>query len=503
MEEQAANTPQRILVVDDSRLMRVAARKILKDHFEVHEAEDGEVAWEKLQSEVHFDVIMSDLSMPNLDGLGLLDKIRASQDSRIKTTPVVIVTGAEDDTAAKEQALERGADDFITKPFDSVQLVARTKAQVRLVQTTRERDEKSAALEKQSSLDPLTELLNLRAFGEAGEQDLAYAKRHVTDLGIIRLEVLNFNKTFLRHGKAVAEKMIVDVARILKAHLRKEDSAARTGMAQFGLLLPASTLQGTRTLLERVGEEITALHYDFGDASFNAGISSLESLEMREWNALLADAEKYLSEAKQSGANAIAWNQQFTAAPSTTETMAADAPQESGFDFGSTLSLEEPSPTSTTEDSPSSLETIEEAGDSLNSLPAMDELPELDLPTLDTLDLAAETTESSPEAHDLAPMQDDSESADAPLPETGSTETHGNQPVPDFAPLTLAEDTTSGALSLEEALERISANEGASLEPQLNELVRRVLPLLTLWDEKNGATLSVCINTLRHKVGAE
>ena len=120
-----------ILVVDDSRLMRVAARKILKTDFEVLEAEDGEVAWEVLQSDSNIDLVMSDLSMPNLDGLGLVKKIRAAAEPHLRDIPVIIVTGAEDDDGSRESALSTGASDFITKPFDSVQLLARTQAQAR------------------------------------------------------------------------------------------------------------------------------------------------------------------------------------------------------------------------------------------------------------------------------------------------------------------------------------------------------------------------------------
>ena len=90
-----------VLVVDDSRLMRVAARKILKDAFETLDAGDGEIAWELLQSDPRITLVMSDLSMPNLDGLGLLERIRRSEQPHIRELPVIIVTGAEDDDDAE------------------------------------------------------------------------------------------------------------------------------------------------------------------------------------------------------------------------------------------------------------------------------------------------------------------------------------------------------------------------------------------------------------------
>ena len=68
---------QRILIVDDSKVIRVTARKILRDHFETVEAVDGENAWEILSSEEPFSLVVSDLTMPELDGYGLLERIRS------------------------------------------------------------------------------------------------------------------------------------------------------------------------------------------------------------------------------------------------------------------------------------------------------------------------------------------------------------------------------------------------------------------------------------------
>ena len=117
---------QRLLIVDDSKVIRVTARKILRDHFETVEAVDGENAWEILNSSAPFSVIVSDLTMPNLDGFGLLERIRKSQQPHIREIPVIVITGANDSEAVKQRASTAGATDFIGKPFDSVHLLART-----------------------------------------------------------------------------------------------------------------------------------------------------------------------------------------------------------------------------------------------------------------------------------------------------------------------------------------------------------------------------------------
>ena len=72
-------------------------------------------------------MVFSDLSMPKLDGFGLLERIRNSTETRIQNLPVIIITGAEDDEETKQLALSKGASDFISKPFESVQLRTRAK----------------------------------------------------------------------------------------------------------------------------------------------------------------------------------------------------------------------------------------------------------------------------------------------------------------------------------------------------------------------------------------
>jgi len=84
---------QRLLIVDDSKVIRVTARKILRNHFETVEAVDGENAWEILNSEPPFSIIVSDLTMPNLDGFGLMERIRSSHQPHIRDIPVIVISG--------------------------------------------------------------------------------------------------------------------------------------------------------------------------------------------------------------------------------------------------------------------------------------------------------------------------------------------------------------------------------------------------------------------------
>src|SRR3970040_943730 len=104
----------RVLLVDDSKVMRKAALKMLSDEFDVVTAEDGVDGWRQLESDTSIQVVFTDLSMPKLDGYGLLRKIRTAEDTGVNAMPVLIVTGAENDDAAREKALDHGGNEFLT-----------------------------------------------------------------------------------------------------------------------------------------------------------------------------------------------------------------------------------------------------------------------------------------------------------------------------------------------------------------------------------------------------
>jgi CheY-like chemotaxis protein len=118
-----------VLIVDDSRLMRVAIKKILKDEFELIEAVDGEDAWSRLMEDPAIACIFSDLSMPNLDGYGLLARVRGSDDAHVRALPFIVITGKEGDLGGLlEEVRGHGATDLVGKPFKSDEIIARTRS---------------------------------------------------------------------------------------------------------------------------------------------------------------------------------------------------------------------------------------------------------------------------------------------------------------------------------------------------------------------------------------
>ena len=309
-----------ILVVDDSRLMRVAARKILTTGFEIVEAADGEIAWNTLQNDNRIVLVMSDLSMPNLGGLELLEKIRTADEPRLSELPVIIITGAEDDDGSKKTALAAGASDFITKPFDSVQLLARTQSQLNQ-QRTREDLKKTElakqTLEEHNRFDSLTGLSNAQAFSDRLGEDVSYAKRHRTELALIQIRIDKYKVLFLRKGKQVAEEILNKLAEQLSRSRRQEDTVARLSLDTFAILLPSANSIGARKIAEtlKAGVEQLTLTTNNEQVKITVSIAVTTPVIQQDTTAaqLLNDGYSKLDRALEAGGDRIEY--QLSARP--------------------------------------------------------------------------------------------------------------------------------------------------------------------------------------------
>jgi diguanylate cyclase (GGDEF)-like protein len=240
----------RILLIDDSKVMRKSALKMLGGDFDVVVAEDGEQGWQMIQDDSRIQVVFTDLNMPKMNGYQLLERVRTASDVGIRNLPVIVVTGAENDDEAKEKALEQGATDFITKPFNSTDLKARAHAHASYQRTTK-------VLQETATVDPLTGLANERSFDEQFEKDLSFVVRHGQSIAIMAVEVDNFRELFLKIGRKGADSLIQQIAKVLVKSVRKEDCVARIGLASFAVSLPTASADGAAKLAERICQSVS------------------------------------------------------------------------------------------------------------------------------------------------------------------------------------------------------------------------------------------------------
>ena len=304
-------TKPRILAVDDSRVMRRAMSKILSKDYDVVEAENGEDAWTILLNDNSIQVIFTDLNMPFLDGYGLLERIRSSDDPHLNETPVIIITGKEDDEGAKQEAFDKGANDFITKPFDSIQLQARAKAHITFKQPSTKLTETSDKLERQATVDETTGLGGQRYFCKVGEETLSYANRHGGQFIIIRMDIDEFNNLFIKHGKNIMDSVLHSIGKKFSSLIRQEDTIARIGVSKFALILKETALKEAEVLADRIRSEIKNMSFKLPDnggiinLTVSAGLYEPELIPDITFKQLLSETEKHLNEAQTAGGNRI------------------------------------------------------------------------------------------------------------------------------------------------------------------------------------------------------
>ena len=312
-----------IIIIDDSRLMRVSISNVLKEEFHLTEAVDGEQGWAMLCSDPTLQLVITDSQMPGIDGYELIARIRASENATLRSVPIIMITGAEDQ-AARERALQTGATDFITKPFDKIQLLARARALAKSDQTTRKLVQTAEALAEQGAIDPVTGVSSRRFFIERGMQELAFSTRRIQDLSVIVLHVDRFADFQKQHAQAQADQLLLWVAKKLKDTMRTEDTLARLDGATFAIIASGvGRLEGA-ALCDRARKALNATPFSESGistpitASIGLVCLSFDKLDNIEKFLALAD-QRAVRASNEGGNRAIASNLPEKKSPATIE----------------------------------------------------------------------------------------------------------------------------------------------------------------------------------------
>lgn len=275
----AATVPARkVLVVDDSKFVRATFTRILEANFAVRAEADGEAALKAIEEDNGIVMVFSDLNMPKMDGFGLLAKIRASADKRIKSLPVVIISGEEDEKS-KKRARDAGANDFIAKSADGAEVLARIDNLLKLVHASQELESAKEAVQQTAMRDPLTGTLTLSyLLGEARKHH-SHAKRHGSPLAVINFRIETYADWVKRAGPEVAGKLLERVARAVIASLRAEDSIGRTGDAIFTVVSPSTDAVQALAFARRLKEQLEKAAINYNNQALaiklSIGIASL------------------------------------------------------------------------------------------------------------------------------------------------------------------------------------------------------------------------------------
>jgi len=221
----------RILVADDSRIVRAIIAQHLRDRFDVRDAADGEAAWQAVLLDASIRIVLTDLSMPKVDGLELITRSRASKVQRIRELPIVVLSAA-DEQAECDRAAAAGATDFVAKGVGAGELNSRLELLLKLSSTREALAESRAALESARTVDPDTELLTTPFFDRQVDKLIAYSRRNLTEVAVLCI-VVELTTPQAATWEGELDQRLRLVGRSIGATIRLEDLATRTDRCEF------------------------------------------------------------------------------------------------------------------------------------------------------------------------------------------------------------------------------------------------------------------------------
>ena len=300
-----------LVIDDDSRIGGLVEFHLEGVVGEVQFAETGETGI-SVATSTQPDLILLDIDMPGIDGFEVGRQLK--HDVTTRDIPIIFLTG-ETETHRIAHALDSGATDYVTKPFEVIDLQARVRAALR---TKRLVD----MLRIQARLDPLTGLSNRGVLDDALAAQVAEQARHAPNFAFCLLDLDHFKAVNDSYGHAAGDEVLREVAQALKVNARPYDVVCRFGGEEFALLLRNSTGAGAKEAVGRMLQDIRQLKIAFGESRLSitasAGLVMVETCdESLTPERLLIAADHALYAAKESGRD------QLVAATDTAVTEAA------------------------------------------------------------------------------------------------------------------------------------------------------------------------------------
>ena len=258
----------RILIVDDDVAIRGAMNEfIMRSGFDSITASSAEEALEILKTN-SVGVVITDIILPGKDGLELTDAIKSKYD-----TDVIVMTGYSGNYSY-EEAVHKGASDFVFKPVRFQELMLRLKRVLRERRLTQERSRMLDKLEELAITDELTKLYNLRHFNRQIEVEVDRCNRYGHSLALLLLDIDHFklyNDTF---GHLEGDKVLIRLGQIIRSCLRLMDSAYRYGGEEFTIILPETKGKEAQNVARRLRKAVEVeTFYPESDKEYHITIS--------------------------------------------------------------------------------------------------------------------------------------------------------------------------------------------------------------------------------------
>ena len=301
-----AEQPFTVAVVDDDNAIRRLLRLFLtRAGYATFECVTGEEAREQLVGNP-WDVAILDRKLPDMDGLVLCRELKTKPEFRARY--IIMLTG-EAEQEDKIEGLELGADDYVTKPFQYPELLARVRAGKRIVDLQKELMETNRRLELLSITDGLTKLNNHRFFQDSLARAFEESQRYERPLSLAMIDIDFFKKVNDTYGHAVGDEVLKAVAKLYKESVRSTDLVARYGGEEFAIMMPETELQDAVTFAEQIRTmvESTPIETQAGPLTItiSIGVASVPLTRIRTAKDLIVAADKTLYRAKKNGRNQV------------------------------------------------------------------------------------------------------------------------------------------------------------------------------------------------------
>jgi diguanylate cyclase (GGDEF)-like protein len=296
----------RILLAEDSSLYRCLITEHLKAWgFDFLIARDGKEAWGLLAQQDAPRLALLDWVLPEIDGIELCRRLRSRPEGEPYTYAVLLTA-----KCRKEEMLEAmnaGADDFLSKPFDPLELKARLMVGQRILELQEKLVSANSALHFAATHDFLTRIWNRAEILAFLSRELVRARREATQLGIVLVDVDHFKKVNDEFGHQVGDLVLEEMARRFSRGLREYDGIGRYGGPEFLLVLPGCALSTTARRADQMRTLISTDPIRSAQGaltvSVSMGVAAPETPETAE--SLLRRADIALYDAKRKGRNRV------------------------------------------------------------------------------------------------------------------------------------------------------------------------------------------------------
>ena len=299
----------KILIAEDEPNVRALLDTIVtRLGYEVEAVSDGTEAWAVLERPNAPRFAILDWVMPGMSGPEICRKVR--QRSHAPYVYIILVTGMSTVNHLVE-GMDAGADDYITKPFHSEQLMARLRAGQRILDLQQELLATQKALEIRATHDGLTGLWNHAAILERLAEELNRAEREMASVGVILLDLDHFKRINDTYGHMVGDQVLKESARRMTLAVRSYDRVGRYGGDEFLIVAPGCDGQATVQVAERVCVEVAVTPFVIPNGNLtvtvSAGASVATAAKKMARGLIIEVADRALYGAKEAGRNQVKW----------------------------------------------------------------------------------------------------------------------------------------------------------------------------------------------------